>query len=118
MMRLPQFTFGQYSDDTQLTREFLATVAQTQGIVDPNVFAARMAALFVPGCYRVVEYGDQTARALQAVRMGTHSTESGCTKGQGNGGAMRSDIIGLVVPEADIDRTASACDVWHHTCKP
>lgn len=114
MKRLPQFSFGQYSDDTQLTRELLVTVAQTRGGVEPNVYAARIAALFTPGMYRVVGYGAQTARAAQAIRMGAHHSESGCTKGQGNGGAMRSDIVGLLVGEADVDRVAATLSAITH----
>lgn len=106
MKRLPQFTFGQYSDDTQLVRELLLTVLQTRGIIDPNVYGARIAGMFIPNMYRVVGYGGQTARAAQAIRMGAHHSESGCKKGQGNGGVMRSGIVGLLVDERDIDQTA------------
>lgn len=89
--------FGQYSDDTQLTREMYLTVLQTKGLMDPVVYALRIALLFQPGAYRVVGYGKQTARAAEAIRKGTHWTDSGCTKGQGNGGVMRSACIGALL---------------------
>ncbi len=114
MKRLPQFTFGQYSDDTQLVRELLLTVMQTRGMLDPNVYAARIAGMFVPNMYRVVGYGEQTARAAQAIRMGVHHSESGCKTGQGNGGVMRSDIVGLLVNEPDIDQSAVVLSAITH----
>lgn len=90
-------TFGQYSDDTQLTREMYLTVLQKKGHMDPAVYALRIALLFQPGAYRVVGYGKQTANAAEAIRRGAHWTESGCNKGQGNGGVMRSACIGALL---------------------
>ena len=84
------FTFGQYSDDTQLTREMILTVVQGKGKMDAAVYAGRIAMLFQPGAYRVVGYGKQTAKAALKVRNGVHFSESGCGRGQGNGSVMRS----------------------------
>jgi ADP-ribosylglycohydrolase len=91
------FTFGQYSDDTQLTREMFLAVLQGNGKMDPLVYALRIAMLFQPGAYRVVGYGKQTANAALAIRNGKHYTESGCSKGQGNGSVMRSACIGVLL---------------------
>jgi ADP-ribosylglycohydrolase len=91
------FTFGQYSDDTQLTREMYLSVLQGRGKMDPVVYGLRIAMLFQPNAYRVVGYGKQTARAADAIRNGAHYSESGCAKGQGNGSVMRSACLGVIL---------------------
>lgn len=96
MTRLSQFTFGQYSDDTQLAREFLISVYQKEGMIDPAVYALRIAMLFQPGAYTIVGYGHQTERGALAIRDGESYKRSGCTRGNGNGSAMRSAQIGIV----------------------
>lgn len=109
--RHPQFPFGQYSDDTQLTRELLISMTQTDCRIDAAAYGLRIALLFVPGAYRVVGYGGQTARGADKIRAGVHPSASGCAQGNGNGGAMRSAIIGLLVEPAritDVARTLSA----------
>ncbi len=122
MKRLPQFRFGQYTDDTQLAREFLVSVLQTKGTVDvnfsPAVYATRIAMMFMPNAYRIVGYGRQTARGAEAVRMGAHHTESGCKAGHGNGSCMRSGPIGLVfkhdVPAAHVAEVARVMSAITH----
>lgn len=100
MLRLPQFKFGQYSDDTQLAREFLLSISQTEGRIDPTVYATRIAMLFQPGAYRIVGYGHQTEKAALAVRNGISHKKSGITTGNGNGSAMRSVPIGVALYDA------------------
>ena len=91
------FKFGQYSDDSQLTREMHLTIVQGRGKMDPAIYGLRIAMLFQPGAYRVVGYGEQTARAAEAIRNGAHYSESGCAKGQGNGSIMRSSCLGALL---------------------
>lgn len=102
------FTFGQYSDDTQLTRETFITLTQCKGRLDPAVFALRIAMLFQPGAYRIVGYGKQTALATEKIRAGAHYTECGCDKGNGNGGVMRSACIGVILAGHSRSEIASA----------
>ena len=114
------FTFGQYSDDTQLTREMFLTVLQGKGKIDPAVYALRIALLFQPGAYRVVGYGKQTANAALAIRNGVHYTESGCAKGQGNGSVMRSACVGVLLAGMcieDIAHTARVMSAITHASK-
>ena len=99
MTRLPQFTFGQYSDDTQLARELLISFVQTRGRVDPAHYALRIAMMFQPHAYRIVGYGKQTAAGAENVRKGLHHSACGITSGQGNGSAMRSAPIGLILAD-------------------
>jgi hypothetical protein len=47
-------TFGQYSYDTQQSREIYLTVLQGRGRMDAQVYALRTAMLFQPGAYRIV----------------------------------------------------------------
>ena len=95
-MHRHNFTFGQYSDDTQLTREMYLTLLQGRGKIDPAVYGLRMSLLFQPDAYRIVGYGGVCARALESIRMGAHYTESGCV-GQGNGALMRSSCLGALL---------------------
>lgn len=105
------FTFGQYSDDTQLTREMYLTVLQGKGKIDPTVYGLRIAMLFQPNAYRVVGYGNQTARAADALRNGIHYSESGCSKGQGNGSVMRSACLGVLLANKTKDEIINTAKV-------
>lgn len=111
------FVFGQYSDDTQLSREFYLSVVQNRGKIDPTVFGLRIASLFQPNAYRIVGYGAQTARAAEAIRKGFSVTHSGCSKGQGNGSIMRSPAVGLVMTthtkQNIIDATTVLSSITH-----
>lgn len=111
------FVFGQYSDDTQLSREFYLSVIQNEGKIDPLVFGLRIASLFQPNAYRIVGYGAQTARAAEAIRNGASVSESGCSKGQGNGSIMRSPAVGIVMathPKQNIiDATTVLSSITH-----
>jgi ADP-ribosyl-[dinitrogen reductase] hydrolase len=88
--------FGQYSDDTQLSRETYITVNQGKGRLDPGVFGVRIASLFQPGAYRIVGYGKQTAFSAEKLRVGTHYKESGGKSSYGNGSVMRSPAVGAL----------------------
>lgn len=109
--RIPYFKdYGQYTDDTQLAREFLISTRQNNGRVDPSHYALRMARLFQPGAYLVVGYGKQTAAGLEAIMDGLHYSQSGRTEtyksGTGNGGAMRAAPIGLVFARSPDEHVA------------
>lgn len=105
-LRLPQFSFGQYSDDTQLSREYMISIVQNEGIIDPLVYGLRIAMLFQEKAYRVVGYGLQTARAAAQLWNGVGYRNSGSVKGNGNGSIMRSAPIGVTLKNADVFRAA------------
>lgn len=93
----PQFPFGQYSDDTQLARELLKSFHDAGGW-DPSVYAARVAALFQER--RDVGAGRGTRAAAQRLLMGVPWNESGTPPPYaGNGAAMRSGPLGLLLPD-------------------
>lgn len=94
--RIPGLTFGQYTDDSQLTRELLISIVTAGGVVNADIYAKRMANLFQPGNYRIVGYGKTCATALEAIWNGENYKKTGCTQGHGNGSAMRSAPIGLL----------------------
>ncbi len=100
--RIQGLTFGQYTDDSQLTRELLISIIDAKGIVDGDTYAKRMSKLFIPGNYRIVGYGKTCATALEAVWNGAHYTKTGCNVGHGNGSAMRSSPIGLLYGSCSI----------------
>ncbi|WIA40393.1 hypothetical protein OEZ86_013753 [Tetradesmus obliquus] len=91
------WTFGQYSDDTQQSRETYLTVLQGRGRMDAQLYALRTALLFQPGAYRVMGYGKTSATAMQAIWAGAHYTEAGVKSGNGNGSAMRSACLGVLL---------------------
>jgi ADP-ribosylglycohydrolase len=93
----PQFPFGQYTDDTQLTRELLRSFQQARGW-DPARFAAGMADLFREG--RDVGAGQGTRSAALRLLSGVPWQESGTPPPYaGNGAAMRAGPLGLLLPD-------------------
>jgi ADP-ribosylglycohydrolase len=99
--------FGQYSDDSQLARELYVAVYQNDGVLNPAVYANRIACLFQPGHYRIVGYGRTTAQAGEALYNGRHYTESGIQNTFGNGAAMRAAPFGLLLHDRS---TSEICD--------
>jgi ADP-ribosylglycohydrolase len=84
--------FGQYSDDTQLTRELAASLV-THRRFDPADYAGRISSLFASG--RVIGGGRTTIAAAQRLAKGIHWSEAGAPFGAaGNGAAMRAAPIG------------------------
>jgi poly(ADP-ribose) glycohydrolase ARH3 len=93
----PDFPFGQYTDDTQLARELLRSF-QDVGCWEPSVFAAHLADLFRAG--RDVGAGQGTRSAALRLLMGTPWDQSGTPAPYaGNGAAMRSGPLGLLLPD-------------------
>jgi ADP-ribosylglycohydrolase len=102
------FRFGQYSDDTQLARELLASLVDGGGRWKPEIFAARLADLFRRGAD--VGAGPGTRGAALRIAAG----ESWATAGTaapyaGNGSAMRVGPLGaLYAGDADLLRRVAA----------
>jgi ADP-ribosylglycohydrolase len=93
----PDHPFGQYSDDTQLARELLLSVAEARGW-SAEAFARRVSALFEDG--RDVGAGPGTRAAAARLRAGTHWSLAGTPAPYaGNGSAMRAGPLGLVFAE-------------------
>jgi ADP-ribosylglycohydrolase len=93
----PEFPFGQYSDDTQLARELVASYADAGGW-SPESFAGRLAALFADG--RDVSAGPGTRAAAMRLLEGVHWSRSGTPAPYaGNGSAMRAAPLGLLFGE-------------------
>jgi ADP-ribosylglycohydrolase len=90
----PKFPFGQYSDDTQLTRELLRSVHE-QRCWDPEAFAVRVAELFRDGKDVGAGRGTRSAALRLLIRVPWH--ESGTPAPYaGNGSAMRAAPLGLL----------------------
>jgi ADP-ribosylglycohydrolase len=109
-VRIKGLTFGQYSDDSQLARETYVSYVQASGKMDPAVYGNRIGGLFQPGHYRIVGYGKTTAKAGEALYLGKHHSTTGSKTTTGNGSAMRSAPIGLIMsqkPYEEIKHTAS-----------
>lgn len=88
------FEFGQYTDDSQLARELLASMVQRRGW-DPDDYARRIALIFEED--RIVGRGKSTLRAAGRLRRGAHWRESGePAPNAGNGTAMRAAPVGLL----------------------
>jgi ADP-ribosylglycohydrolase len=101
----PDFGFGQYSDDTQLTRELLLSVVDAAGW-NPEVFARRVSALFARS--EDVGAGPGTRAAAARLSAGTHWSLAGTPAPYaGNGSAMRVCPFGLLFADARARVTAA-----------
>ena len=88
------WVFGQYTDDTQLSRELARSIVENGGF-DPESFSGRIANIFTTGA--IVGGGAATAEAARLLHLGAHWEESGTPPPRaGNGGAMRAGPIGLL----------------------
>lgn len=87
------YEFGQYTDDTQLTRELLESLVSARGF-DPVDYARRIAALFRED--RIVGRGRTTAEAAERLIAGEDWDKTGTpAPAAGNGSAMRAAPVGL-----------------------
>jgi len=92
--RRGHFPFGQYSDDSQLAREFLISVVD-RGRFDAADYASRIAALFRED--RIVGRGRATSCAAARVIQGVPWDRAGePAPSAGNGSAMRAGPVGLL----------------------
>jgi ADP-ribosylglycohydrolase len=93
----PQFPFGQYTDDTQLSRELLRSFRE-RGRWETEAFAVRLAELFRER--RDVGAGRGTRAAALRLLAGVPWHESGTPAPYaGNGSAMRAGPLGLLLPD-------------------
>jgi len=100
-----EFPFGQYSDDTQLTRELLISLAE-RGRVDPEDYAGRIAVLVRDD--RLIRGGRATTGAARRILAGAAWDRAGePAPYAGNGAAMRSGPLGALWPE-DLERVREA----------
>jgi len=89
---VPSPEWGQYSDDTQMTRELASTIA-TRAMFRPECFAQRMLALFRR--HALYGAGSTTSAALRLFEAGEHwSLISGANGRPSNGSAMRTGGVG------------------------
>jgi ADP-ribosylglycohydrolase len=96
----PHYSFGQYTDDTQLARELLRSFQQARGW-DPAIFAARIAELFRER--REVGAGRGTRTAALRLLEGVPWRESGTPAPYaGNGAAMRAGPLGLLLADDSV----------------
>ncbi|MFP4500249.1 MAG: ADP-ribosylglycohydrolase family protein [Candidatus Hydrogenedentota bacterium] len=99
------FTFGQYSDDSQLARELMQSYVDRRRF-DPADYARRIAAIFAER--RIVGGGGATTIAAHRLIQGMPWQEAGTPPpSAGNGTAMRAAPIGLIFFE-DPTRLAQA----------
>ncbi len=100
-----EFPFGQYSDDTQLTRELLISLAE-QGRMDPADFAGRVAVLVRDE--RLIRGGRATTGSARRILAGAAWDRAGePAPYAGNGAAMRSGPLGALWPD-DLPRVREA----------
>ena len=93
----PRFPFGQYTDDTQLSRELLQSFRE-RGRWDPAAFSVRLAELFRER--RDVVAGRGTRAAALRLLAGVPWDASGTPAPYaGNGSAMRAGPLGILLPD-------------------
>lgn len=87
------FVFGQYSDDSQLTRELILSLLHCERF-NPEDYARRIAELFQSR--KIVGQGKATEAAAKRLLLGFPWTDSGIfPPAAGNGSAMRASPLGL-----------------------
>lgn len=92
--RREPYLYGQYSDDSQLTREILLSYAEHKNF-DPKDYARRIATIFKNN--KVVGYGKATEEAAKRLIKGVAWDKAGTpAPSAGNGSAMRAAAIGLL----------------------
>jgi ADP-ribosylglycohydrolase len=93
----PEFSFGQYSDDTQLARELVLSFLDAGGW-SPVAFSARIAELFRQG--HAVGAGPGTRSAALRLISGLPWSQAGTPAPYaGNGSAMRAGPLGVLMPD-------------------
>ncbi|HUR94702.1 MAG TPA: ADP-ribosylglycohydrolase family protein [Gemmatimonadales bacterium] len=107
----PSYPFGQYTDDTQLSRELLLSVREARGW-NPPVFAGRIAELVRSGLD--VGAGEGTRAAALRLASGVSWRESGTPPPYaGNGSAMRAPPLGVLFGQSvDAMCRAAAEQSW------
>lgn len=92
--RRPPFRAGQYTDDSQLARELVASVVERGGFVAAD-YAARIEAIFTE--QRIVGRGRATDNAAARLCAGVAWQQAGeSAPAAGNGSAMRAAPVGLL----------------------
>jgi ADP-ribosylglycohydrolase len=111
------YLFGQYTDDTQLTRELMIVLNKDKGKLVPENLAQRISALFKQK--KIVGYGRATKNAADRLASGVKWYEAGePPPAAGNGGAMRASPIGLAYwdnPEDLIKNAATQARITHQS---
>ncbi len=88
------FSFGQYTDDSQLARELLESYVACKGF-DPRYYAGRISSIIAEG--RIVGRGRATEEAAGRLAGGASWEEAGTPPpSAGNGSAMRAGPVGLL----------------------
>jgi ADP-ribosylglycohydrolase len=91
--RNQEWAFGQYTDDTQLSRILMLSII-VEGGFSPRDYAKRIAKAFGKG--EIVGAGKATKEAAAKLIAGEHWAKTGTPAPRaGNGGAMRAAPIGL-----------------------
>ncbi len=94
------YKFGQYTDDSQLSREVLISILENNGKFDYSDYGKRIGEIFKPTEKfphgKIVGYGISTKTAAQKLRNNIYYQFSGTTNTSSNGSAMRSDIFGIL----------------------
>lgn len=98
--------FGQYTDDTQLTRELVLSLVE-HGKLDPQDFGGRIAEMFKHK--RMVGYGNATLQAAKKLMAKCVWDQAGTpAPAAGNGSAMRAAPIGLAFHGTSLSALAAA----------
>jgi ADP-ribosylglycohydrolase len=93
--------FGQYTDDSQMARELLVSLAADPEF-NPDNYVARLRPLFQSG--RAIGPGIACIDAMRRIEAGVPWQEAGCPAPQaGNGTAMRAAPVGMMFCDRPIE---------------
>ena len=101
------FKFGQYTDDTQCSRELLISIHKNYNHFNPEDYSQRLLSLFVNAglvqsnipvktTNRIIGYGTTTLNSMKNIGRGIKWNKASNKIGKGNGACMRVAQIGII----------------------
>ena len=107
------YKFGQYTDDSQLSRLVLETIMENNGIFDIRKYGNKIGEIFKNK--KIVGYGKSTQAASEKLYHGLIDYKfSGTPNALTNGSAMRSDIFGLLFNDYELYQVVNTCSMMTH----
>ena len=104
------YKFGQYTDDSQLSRLVLETISENNGVFDVNKYGRKIGEFFINK--KIVGYGNSTKKAAEKLYNRINYKFTGTEGAKTNGSAMRSDILGLLFH--DYYEIVNTCSMMTH----
>mgnify|MGYP001590711353 FL=1 len=106
------YPFGQYTDDSQLSRLVLETISENKGFFNFKKYGTKIAKIFFNK--EIIGYGNSTKKAAEKLYNLIDYKFSGTQNALSNGSAMRSDIFGLLFNDQKLYKVVTNCSMMTH----